>query len=93
MLSLLHTDADVMFTNSVDWNAFGDPPQYFTMGVESGREEDSLDGHLYGNAGVMLMNVTKLRDSYFRFVEAIFSEEIVNKGLHFGREVQDLNAV
>jgi len=64
----------------VDRAAFGRPPAYFTLGVETPSYAS------YGNAGVMLLNLDGLRATYVGFLEWIFSEANLARGLHFGAD-------
>ena len=57
----------------------GADPAYFTMGAEF------MEPPIYGNAGVMLLNLIGLRRTYAAFADWTFSDANVRRGLHFGK--------
>ena len=77
---VLYADADLVFLRDVRREDFGAgaDPAYFTMGAEF------AEPPIYGNAGVMLLNLEGLRKTYDQFVDWTFSEANVQRGLHFG---------
>ena len=80
---VLYADVDVLFVGPLGLEIFSPPPEYFSIGTEA---VDCYypNGVLFGNAGVMLMNVAAMRRTHAEFVEWTFSEENVKQGLDFG---------
>ena len=78
---VLYADADVAFLRDVRREDFGAgaDPAYFTMGAEF------MEPPIYGNAGVMLLNLIGLRRTYAAFADWTFSDANVRRGLHFGK--------
>jgi len=95
---VLYADVDLMFVGDLTLEDFGDElPAFFTMGVEAkGHLNEFMDngfGRLVkgtgkklklGNAGVLLVNVEGMRRTHQSFVDWLFSEESIKRGLHFG---------
>eukprot|EP00908_Phaeocystis_cordata_P014041 Transcript_25147.p1 GENE.Transcript_25147~~Transcript_25147.p1 ORF type:complete len:1461 (-),score=286.79 Transcript_25147:2270-6652(-) len=96
---ILYSDIDVMFTADIavsDFAAGGRLPGvgndlHYIVGTEAGRSEATdcceKDGSRvdYGNAGVMLMHVERMRSTNDEFVAWIFTDEnLFEKKLHFG---------
>jgi len=63
---VLYTDCDVMFTNEVVPELEANRCEYFAVAPESVR-----DDYLNMNTGVMLMNVTRLRETWPKFRDYI----------------------
>ena len=78
---VLYADTDVAFLRDVRREDFGAgaDPAYFTMGAEF------MEPPIYGNAGVMLLNLIGLRRTYAAFADWTFSDANVRRGLHFGK--------
>ena len=83
---VLYTDVDVFFRKDVKLSDFGRRlPRYYTVGTESHGELIKNGADQYsGNAGVMLINVPAMRQTYDDFVSFIFSKENVQRGFVFG---------
>ncbi len=64
---VLYVDTDVMFLQDIKLSDFGKLPEYIGVCPEFEKTQD----YTYFNAGVMLINVPKMRDKYKEFLEMI----------------------
>ncbi len=76
----LYTDCDVMFLKRVNWEAFR--PKVFMSAPEFKK-----DNWAYFNAGVMVLNIGAMQDSYPRFEAHILHRISDPKWFHYDDEV------
>lgn len=81
-------DVDIVFAGPIDWEAFGDTPDFFTVGSASWDDDQSR-----WSAAVMLLNLDNLRTTYDEFIKHVFSEEALANGLLFGTGLRDVIAI
>lgn len=87
---VLYADVDILFLSDVRASMFygrsSQPPSYFTLGADvDGLSVGRSWSHPTGNAGVMLMNMTGLRQTHAAFLRFMLSPDKLYAGLHFGR--------
>lgn len=84
---VLYADVDVMFVSDINLASFDTLPKYMLCGTES-HKEGTLDiskKNFYANAGIILYNMRFMRSSHKEFTNFAFSEDSMERGLHYGK--------
>ena len=71
-----------MFNGTIGLDDFAPLPSYYAVGTEMVDEPLKL-GNMYGNAGIMLLNVDAMRRTHDAIVKWAFQYEHLKAGLHF----------
>lgn len=84
---VLYTDVDVMFVSDINLASFDVLPEYMLCGTESHKEgtHDISKKNFYANAGVILYNTRFMRRSHKEFINFAFSDDSMERGLHYGK--------
>lgn len=84
---VLYADVDVMFVSDINLASFDALPKYMLCGTES-QKEGTLDiskKNFYANAGIILYNMRFMRSSHEEFINFAFSDDSMERGLHYGK--------
>lgn len=84
---VLYADVDVMFVSDINLASFDTLPKYMLCGTEM-HKEGTLDiskKNFYANAGIILYNMQFMRSSHKEFTNFAFSEDSMERGLHYGK--------